>query len=346
MAKSKHHWNPHPEKYKTNRILLTDRELVKEIQSANRAALAQAITRVETQSIREMSEQNGLLYQLQHQNKDSVRIAITGSPGVGKSTFIEDIGWHIVQQGHRLAVLPIDPSSRRTKGSILGDKTRMQRLANHPNAFIRPSSAGKTLGGISARTRENIVLCEAAGYDIIMVETVGVGQSETAIKDMVDMMILLLEPGAGDELQGIKRGIMELADMICITKAKSNPELTKRTMSNYQKAIHILQTKAHGIPVEIIAHEAISGQQAQSTWALIDQWISKIKSTEYFDRQRIEQHVKWYEQLIENYLIQKALYNEETNKQITAAKEQIKNNNSTAIKALHQIIHQIDQLFK
>src|SRR5690625_1627713 len=193
-----------------------DRELLRE---GNRRALAKAITLVESSRDQDRQAAQELLQDLMPHTGDSIRIGITGIPGVGKSTFIEAFGLHLIEQGRRVAVLAVDPSSRRAGGSILGDKTRMELLSRSPEAFIRPSPAGRSLGGVARRTREALLLCEAAGYDVGIVETVGVGQSETAVAEMVDLFALLLLPGGGDELQGIKKGIVELAELVIVNKA-------------------------------------------------------------------------------------------------------------------------------
>ena len=215
--------------------------LADNILSGDRRALAKAITLVESTRSEHHQQTSTLLEMLMPQSGRSIRLGISGAPGVGKSTFIEALGIYLIKLGHSVAVLAVDPSSAVTGGSILGDKTRMETLAFSEKAFVRPSPAGRTLGGVTRRTRESILLCEAAGFDIILVETVGVGQSETAVADMTDMFLLLLLPAGGDELQGIKRGIMELADLIVVNKSDGDQiALANQTMADYRSAVHFL----------------------------------------------------------------------------------------------------------
>src|ERR671913_197649 len=211
------------------------------VQSGDRAALARAITLMESRRPDHREAARALLQSLMPSTGKAVRVGITGVPGVGKSTAIDTLGSMLTEQGHRVAVLAVDPSSTRTGGAILGDKTRMARLAADPNAFIRPSPSSGTLGGVAARTREAMLLCEAAGFDIVLVETIGVGQSEIAVADLTDFFLVLMLPGAGDELQGIKKGIVELADMIAVNKADGDgAERARAAAAEYQAALHIL----------------------------------------------------------------------------------------------------------
>ncbi|MCX6244860.1 MAG: methylmalonyl Co-A mutase-associated GTPase MeaB [Bacteroidetes bacterium] len=225
-----------------------------------------------------------------HPSPITIRIGITGVPGVGKSTFIEELGKHLTSRGHRLAVLAIDPSSSRSKGSILGDKTRMEELANDPDAFIRPSPSGGSLGGVARKTRETIILCEAAGFDVIFVETVGVGQSETAVHGMVDFFLLLMLAGAGDELQGIKRGIIEMADAILINKADGdNLQKAKLAKTEYSNALHLFPPPESGwIPV-VETCSSRTGEGIDQVWSTIEEFCSFTKKNGFFDRRRIEQ---------------------------------------------------------
>lgn len=233
-------------------------ELTEKLLAQDRAALARSITLAESTRADHQDEAAALIADILPYTGKSLRLGITGTPGVGKSTFIEAFGMHAIAQGHRVAVLAIDPSSARTGGSILGDKTRMQELSQHESAFIRPSPSSGKLGGVAWRTREALLLCEAAGYDIIIVETVGVGQSETDVADMTDLFMLLLQPGAGDELQGIKRGIVELADMLVVTKADGDlAAQARRVQSDYSAAIRMLTP--HGMPLPpVLACSALS----------------------------------------------------------------------------------------
>jgi LAO/AO transport system kinase len=238
--------------------------------AGDRATLARAITLVESTREDHRREAEALVEKVLPASGKSIRLGISGSPGVGKSTFIEAFGQRIIADGHRVAVLAVDPSSRRTGGSILGDKTRMEELSRSPNAFIRPSPSGGTLGGVARRTREAIVLCEAAGFDVIIVETVGVGQSETTVADMVDLFCLLLSPAAGDELQGIKKGIVELAELIVVNKA-DGPLLdtAQRTVADYRAALRLIRPLSASWQPEVIAASAREGNGLDKVWQTI-----------------------------------------------------------------------------
>jgi LAO/AO transport system kinase len=248
-----------------------------EVSSGDRAALARAITLVESTRADHRRQADELLERLLPRGGKSIRLGISGAPGVGKSTFIESFGLHILGQGHRLAVLAVDPSSKRGGGSILGDKTRMAELSRDERAFIRPSPAGETLGGIARRSREALLLCEAAGYDTILVETVGVGQSETAVADMTDMFLLLLQPGAGDELQGIKRGIVELADLILVNKADGEMAASAgRTAAEYQHALRLLRPATPGWRAEVRSCSALQGTGIAEAWEAVGRFRAAL----------------------------------------------------------------------
>lgn len=243
------------------------------VRSGNRRALARAITLVESTRPDHRQAAEALLAELLPHAGRSVRIGITGVPGVGKSTFIETFGLHVIGQGHRIAVLAIDPSSRRTGGSILGDKTRMMELTRNPGAFIRPSPSGGTLGGVARRTREAMLLCEAAGFDVVVVETVGVGQSETAVADMVDLFLLLLLPGGGDELQGIKKGIVELADLIVVNKADGDMVAAARhAVAEYRHALALLQPADRRWRVPVLSCSAVAGTGIGEVWRTVGRY--------------------------------------------------------------------------
>jgi LAO/AO transport system kinase len=242
-----------------------------------RRALAQAITLVESSRPDHRPVADRLLEILLPRTGKSIRIGISGAPGVGKSTFIETFGLHVLSQGHRLAVLAVDPSSRLGGGSILGDKTRMTRLARESAAFIRPSPAGETLGGVARRSREAMLLVEAAGHDVVLVETVGVGQSETAVADMTDMFLLLLLPGSGDDLQGIKRGIVELADLILVNKADGAlKEVATRTATDYQHALRLLHSSTPGWTPEVRTCSALEGTGIAAAWSAIERFRTSL----------------------------------------------------------------------
>ncbi|HEV7369614.1 methylmalonyl Co-A mutase-associated GTPase MeaB [Arenibaculum sp.] len=247
--------------------------LAAELRSGSRRALARAITLVESTRPDHRGAAEALLAELLPHSGRSVRIGITGVPGVGKSTFIETFGLHVIGQGHRIAVLAIDPSSRRTGGSILGDKTRMPELTRNADAFIRPSPSGGTLGGVARRTREAMLVCEAAGFDVVVVETVGVGQSETAVADMVDLFMLLLLPGGGDELQGIKKGIVELADLIVVNKADGDMVAAARhAVAEYRHALALLQPADARWRVPVLSCSAVAGAGIEEVWRTVGRY--------------------------------------------------------------------------
>ncbi len=239
---------------------------------------------------------------LPHTGK-SLRVGITGVPGVGKSTFIEAFGAHAIQHNKKVAVLTVDPSSSLTKGSILGDKTRMETLAKNPMAFIRPSATGEALGGIAHRTREALHLCEAAGFDFIIVETVGVGQSETAVKKIVDFFLLLMLAGAGDELQGIKKGIMEMADAVAITKADGdNVKHAREAQAEYQHAFHVMRPDESGWVPKILTCSSITQDGIHDIWNTLSDFEKKMKANGYLDTRRQHQQVSWMLECFESLI--------------------------------------------
>ncbi len=247
--------------------------------SGERRALARAITLIESSRPDHRDRAEALLEALLPEAGRSVRLGISGAPGVGKSTFIEAFGRHVVEAGRRVAVLAVDPSSKRSGGSILGDKTRMEALARDAAAFIRPSPAGETLGGVARRTRETMIACEAAGFDVVLVETVGVGQSETAVADMVDMFLLMLLPAGGDELQGIKRGIVELADLVLVNKADGElAAQARRTAADYQAAIHLLRPSAPGWTARVQTCSALTGEGIAEAWEAVGAFCEALDS--------------------------------------------------------------------
>jgi LAO/AO transport system kinase len=241
--------------------------LAEAVRSGDRRALARAITLVESARRDHRSAAGDVLERLMPDSGRSIRLGISGAPGVGKSTFIEALGNDVIDRGHRVAVLTVDPSSAISGGSILGDKTRMETLARRPEAYIRPSPSGNVLGGVARRSRESLLLCEAAGFDVIIVETVGVGQSETKVADMTDMFVLLLQPGGGDELQGIKRGIMELADLVLVNKADGGLEaLAERSAADYRNALRLLQPRTSGWKVAVQTCSALEQTGIREAW--------------------------------------------------------------------------------
>ena len=273
-----------------------------DILAGDRRALAKAITLVESQREQDRNAAQLLLGELLPHTGKSVRIGVTGVPGVGKSTFIEAFGQYVIEQGQRLAVLAVDPSSPVAGGSILGDKTRMEALTRLDDAFIRPSPAGQALGGVAFKTRESLLLCEAAGFDVILVETVGVGQSEHQVAGMVDFFLLLMLPGGGDELQGIKKGILELADAIVVNKADGASEsLAKITQQHYRGAMTLLN---HGSAWEprVMTCSALRGAGISAVWDMIQEYAEAAKIEGSFDKARADQNLAWMRQLIDELL--------------------------------------------
>jgi len=248
-------------------------DLAKGVVDGERRALARAITLVESTRVDHRADAEALLSQVLAHTGGSVRIGISGAPGAGKSTFIEALGLHVIGRGQRVAVLAVDPSSTRSGGSILGDKTRMEQLTRSPDAFVRPSPTGGTLGGVARRTREVLLLCEAAGFDVVLVETVGVGQSEVAVAAMVDLFLVLVAPGAGDELQGIKRGIMELADLVIVNKADGDlASAANATASDYASALHLVRPRTPAWSPRVLMCSALLGSGIPEVWDTVAQY--------------------------------------------------------------------------
>jgi LAO/AO transport system kinase len=325
---------------------LSTEEFLEGIRSGNRTVLSQAITLVESSlpgdqelaqeviaaclkqsaiyDVRFTKKEDSRLKSKIENRKSKIRIGITGVPGVGKSTFIEALGKFITARGHRLAVLAVDPSSSRSKGSILGDKTRMEELAVDPNAFIRPSPAAGSLGGVARKTRETIILCEAAGFDVIFVETVGVGQSETTVHSMVDFFLLLMLAGAGDELQGIKRGIIEMADAIYINKADGD-NLKKAEMARreYANALHLFPPAASGwVPVVDVC-SALSGLGIETVWNTIEAHHNQMVQDGFFTSRRMEQNLQVFSETIEARLKQQFFLQQKIASQIKQIEQEI-----------------------
>ncbi|MDH4091848.1 MAG: methylmalonyl Co-A mutase-associated GTPase MeaB [Cyclobacteriaceae bacterium] len=270
-------------------------QLVNGILQGDRVILGQAITLVESKLEHDARLAESALEKIIHKTGQALRIGITGAPGVGKSTFIEAFGKHVTGQGKKLAVLTIDPSSPLTKGSILGDKTRMEELARNPLAFIRPTAASSTLGGVAHKTREAMLLCEAAGYEVIIIETVGVGQSEVAVKSMVDFFLLLMLAGAGDELQGIKRGIVEIADAVVISKADGdNVKAAAAAQTIYQQALHLLSASESGWKPPVLTASAVRGEGIEAIWKMILRYQRETTASGFFEKNRRHQHISWF----------------------------------------------------
>ncbi|WP_039853307.1 methylmalonyl Co-A mutase-associated GTPase MeaB [Magnetospirillum fulvum] len=279
--------------------------LARSVRAGERRAVARAITLIESTRPDHRASAEILLHELLPYTGGAVRIGITGVPGAGKSTFIESFGLHVLAQGGRPAVLAVDPSSPRTGGSILGDKTRMEDLSRDPRAFIRPSPSGCTLGGVARRTREAMLVCEAAGFDVIVVETVGVGQSETAVADMVDMFLLLLVPGGGDELQGIKKGIVELADAIIVNKADGDLAIAAaRAARDYGNALHLLAPAASGWQVPVLTCSALTRTGIDSVWKTVCDHRDRLGANGALTARREEQARAWMWSEVSETLLQ------------------------------------------
>lgn len=301
-------------------------ELVEGILAGNITALSRAITLVESTNPIHLAKANTIINScLAHANQ-SARIGITGVPGVGKSTFIEAFGKHLTSLGKKVAVLAVDPSSTISHGSILGDKTRMEELVKDPNAFIRPSASGETLGGVARKTRETITLCEAAGFDTIIIETVGVGQSETAVHSMVDFFLLLKIAGAGDELQGIKRGIMEMADAIVINKADGdNIKKAQFAKVEFNRALHLFPAKKSGWIPKTTTCSAITSEGIPEVWNTITEFLNLTQSNSYFFEKRQNQNQFWMIETINDQLKSNFYNNPEIQQQLDSTKKAVQN---------------------
>jgi LAO/AO transport system kinase len=273
----------------------SEQDLARAIRAKDRRAFARAITLVESTRQTDQSAAEALLTGLLPDTGGSIRIGISGAPGVGKSTFIEAFGKLLSADGRRIAVFAIDPSSRRSGGSILGDKTRMEKLARDPNAFIRPSPAGTTLGGVARRTRESMLLAEAAQFDVVLVETVGIGQSETSVADMTDIFVVLVAPGGGDDLQGIKRGVMELADLVVVTKADGDLEATaRRTEADYQMAMQLMRSRHEGLATKVMSVSSLTGRRVADVWTTLKSIHEMLSGDGRLSRLRQEQSRRWF----------------------------------------------------
>jgi LAO/AO transport system kinase len=274
--------------------------LAESIRAGDRATLARAITLIESKRADHREAAHRLVQDLLPLTGKGIRVGITGAPGVGKSTTIDTLGTFLTEQGRKVAVLAVDPSSRRTGGSILGDKTRMARLANDPRAFVRPSPTAGTLGGVAAQTRETMLLCEAAGYDVILVETVGIGQSETTVADMTDFFLVLMLPGAGDELQGLKKGVIEIADMLAVNKADGdNVERARAAAAEYKAAFHILKARSASWAPPVITYSALTGSGIAELWSKVLDHRQRLTATGEFAARRREQQVNWMWTMLE-----------------------------------------------
>lgn len=314
-------------------------QLVKEITNGNKTALSRAITLIESRQIKHTAAINTIIEGCLPYANNSLRVGITGVPGVGKSTFIEALGNYLICQNKKVAVLAIDPSSSISHGSILGDKTRMEELVKQENAFIRPTASGDSLGGVAQKTRESIILCEAAGFDVILIETVGVGQSETMVHSMTDFFLLLKLAGAGDELQGIKRGIMEMADAIVINKADGeNKKPAQQAKSEFRKALHLYPTTESGWQPKVKLASALQQQGIEEVWNMITTYENSTKENGYFQHKRKEQNKFWLLQTINDKLKANFYQQPEIKEKLKQQLKAIENNETTPFVAANFLL--------
>ncbi|MGB7843387.1 MAG: methylmalonyl Co-A mutase-associated GTPase MeaB [Salinimicrobium sp.] len=309
-------------------------ELFNLLREGNQAALSKGITLIENSNPRNQEKASLLIEKCLPYANNSIRIGITGVPGVGKSTFIEAFGGYLADSGKKVAVLAVDPTSSVSGGSILGDKTRMETLVNHKNAFIRPSPSGDSLGGVARKTRETIILCEAAGFDTLLIETVGVGQSETTVHSMTDFFLLLKLSGAGDELQGIKRGIMEMADAIVINKADGeNRKPAEKARAEFRRALHLYPPKESGWQPKVILSSALLKEGIQEAWELIVDFKTRTQENGAFSHKRREQNKFWLLQTINEHLKNRFYQHPEIKKILPQQLQAIENNETTPFEA-------------
>lgn len=309
------------------------------ILNGDRVMLGKAITLIESQLAADTALAEAVLEKILPHTGASLRIGITGVPGAGKSTFIEVFGKYLTSIGKRIAVLTIDPSSQKTGGSILGDKTRMEDLANDPNAFVRPSASGTTLGGVHVRTRETMLLCEASGFDTIIIETVGVGQNETRVKSIVDFFLLLLIAGAGDELQGIKKGIMEMADAIAINKADGdNIKRSQVAQKQFQNALHMFSANETGWYAKVLTCSANNNTGIREIWQLIEGYEKEMKLKGYFESNRQQQNLQWMYDVISYNLRNNFYTHPEVKRHLATFEEQVETGKVPAILAAKKLL--------
>ena len=310
-------------------------ELVNPLLEGNRRALAKVITLLESQNPGHQERAARVLEHLLPHSGKSIRVGISGAPGVGKSTFLEALGMHLVGLGHKVAVLAVDPSSSRTGGSLLGDKTRMQTLSVNPRAFVRPSPASGSLGGTARRSFESLLACEAAGFDVVLVETVGVGQSETAVARMTDTFVLLTHPGAGDELQGIKRGIMELADVVVVNKAEVNPAATRRAQAELESALSLLTPHDAPWRPRVLTVSALEGTGVVEVWDTVLEYRGVLGNG--LDDKRQAQSAAWFETLLREQVWNRFLLEHQT--QVNTMLERVDKGDLTAPRAVEELLN-------
>lgn len=309
-----------------------------EIRLGSRLHLAKAITLLESTVLEDKRDGQNLLQELLPYTGNSIRLGITGVPGAGKSTFIEAFGKQLCDMGHKVAVLAIDPSSSLSGGSILGDKTRMEELVRHENAFIRPSPSAGTLGGVHKKTRETMLLCEAAGYDVILIETVGVGQSETIVRGMVDFFMLLVLTGAGDELQGMKKGIMELADLLVVHKADgNNAKMAKKTVAEYEQILHFLQPASPGWTTKALPVSSVERIGISEVWQVVEEFKKTLDQSGVFEGRRQSQTKDWFHTMIMDRLMDEFYGSPQTKSQVHVLEKEILQGIKTVSQAVEHL---------
>ena len=321
------------------RATLSTEDYCKGVLAGDRAMLGRAITLIESRNPDHRRQAQELLQALLPHSGKAHRVGITGVPGVGKSTTIEALGLNLTSAGHRVAVLAVDPTSTRTGGSILGDKTRMAGLASNENAFIRPSPSSGTLGGVTRKTRETMIVCEAAGYDVVIVETVGIGQSETAVADMVDFFLVLMLPGAGDELQGIKKGVLEIADMIAVNKADGdNAERANNAAAEYKAALHILTPASPNWSPPVITISGLKNLGLDALWEQIELHREKLGDSGEFDTRRRDQQVRWMWSMLDDHLMDRFRSNPAVAERLETIERDVSEGRMTATLAVETLM--------
>jgi LAO/AO transport system kinase len=312
---------------------------LEELRSGNRRTLSKAITLIESTREGDHEPAQHLLADIMPHTGNAFRIGISGVPGVGKSTFIESLGMLLVARGHRVAVLAVDPSSPFSGGSILGDKTRMEKLAACPDAFIRPSPTAGSLGGVALRTRESMLLCEAAGYDVILVETVGVGQSEYEVASMTDLFLLLMLPGAGDALQGIKRGILELADLLVVNKAEGeNRARAEAARHEILQGIHYLQPREEGRATEVLLCSSLTNEGVAETWTQIEEILQRKRTSGHLESNRRKQLLNWVRKMVEQQVLHRFWNDGNTQADYMKMISEMKSGHITPVQAVKMVL--------